>query len=285
MTYKTILVQMEDTDLAERRAAIAADIASTENAHLVGAAWTGAATGETPQHQAWHGDMASETAIRGEADGPARPPAQAALDRFDRVAQRLGCHAFERRLVEGDPATSFSLQGRYCDLLLLGQCGQGSQAADLHIDFIQYVVLNCARPVLVVPADTVMTDNPFGSGEALIGWNASVSASRAVRDALPLLARARKTYVAVLNAVPEVYGEEPGADIAIYLARHGIAVEIIRQTVGTDAGHGLLALAGQMACGLLVMGCIAHHHSGSWLPGGATRVALQSSRIPVLMAH
>lgn len=253
MSYKSILVQADGSDPVMPRIEIAAGIALTEEAHLIGAACT---------------------------------DTDAAFDRFERVAREIGVTSFERRLIEGDSAAGFSLQGRYCDLMVLGQSDGRQDSPAPSTEFVKYVVINCACPVLVVPGAELRTGsgNQFG-GRVLIAWNASGTAARAVRDSLPFLIRAKQVHVAIINAAPDALGDEPGADIALYLARHGIEVDVIRQTVDVDAGRALLSLADRLSCSLLVMGCAAHHHGRGLLLGGATGAILQSSHLPVLMSH
>src|SRR2546427_555695 len=61
-----------------------------------------------------------------------------------------------------------------------------------------------------------------GVRRILVGWDAGRASARAVADALPLLVRAAAVEVLVVD--PERrragHGQEPGADIARYLARH-----------------------------------------------------------------
>lgn len=281
MSYKSVLVQVDGIDPIGPRVEIAVGIALAEEAHLIGAAPATIGAEQTPATASDPGSVEPAPAIA-EGGSPARLRADAALDRFDDMARRNGVASFERRLIEGDPATGFSLQGRYADLLVLGQNDGRSDSPAPRADFLEYVVINCARPVLVVPATG--NGGPVGS-RVLIGWNAGVAAARAVRDAVPFLIRAKQVHVVIINADPDVHGEEPGADIALYLARHGINVEVVRQTVDADAGRTLLSMADRLSCDLLVMGCVAHMHTRSLLLGGATRTVLQSTHIPVLMSH
>jgi len=80
----------------------------------------------------------------------------------------------------------------------------------------------------------------------LVGWNARREAIRAVADALPLLVKAELVEVLVIDheRYPADHGQEPGADIARHLARHGVRVEVRRlSSGGEDVGHLLLSQA------------------------------------------
>lgn len=266
MPYKSILVQADGADPVLPRIEIAAGIAMTEGAHLVGAA-------------------CADSDASGQAN-TGRDRARAALERFDQEARSRGVASFERRLIDGDAAAGYSRQGRYCDLMILGQGDTGSDGPALSTDFVEYVIINCACPVLVAPgAQSGIKDWAALGERVLVAWNASSMAARAVRDAMPFLMRAGKVHVAIVNAAPDSSGTDSGEEIAAYLSKHGIDAEIIRQTVDTDAGSALLALAERLSCDLLVMGCAAHQRGRGLLIGGATRTVLQSARVAVLMSH
>lgn len=279
MSYKIIVVQIDEDDASLPRMELAASIALAEEAHLIGAAVAvQRADGAEERSSSTHANAGS---ARGWGH-------EAAFERFERIARRIGVASFERRLIEGDPSTGFSHQGRHSDLLVLAQGNNAPEAVGLAADFVEYVVMNAGCPVLVVPGANFRAalGNPAES-TILIGWNESVAAARAVRDAMPFLARARELHLAVLDVGPGSHAgiEAPGAEIAVYLDRHGLPVEVHRRPAGEDAGHALLDLAHRLNCGLLVMGGVAHQHGRGMLLGGATRSVLTSARIPVLMSH
>ena len=82
-----------------------------------------------------------------------------------------------------------------------------------------------------------------------------------------------------------VHGQEPGADIALYLARHDIKVNVRQRTASTPIGDALLLLATELASDLIVMGGYGHARLREILLGGVTRTALESAIVPVLMSH
>jgi DNA-binding transcriptional regulator YiaG len=73
----------------------------------------------------------------------------------------------------------------------------------------------------------------------LIGWDASREATRAVSDAIPLLAAASTVTVMTVDAEKANgrHGAVPGAGIALYLARHGVRANVER-TASADIGVG-----------------------------------------------
>lgn len=264
MSYKCIAVHVDHSKHVRRRIEVAIGIALVEDAHLVGIATTGNPA-DVPTREA---------RLQRESE---------ALDEFERLVRKAGLNSFERRLVEDEAANGVSAQGLYCDLIVLGRGGaEPSPAAE--VDLLQYVALNCGCPVLIFP-DAALPEQP--GQRVLVAWNASKPAVKAIRSAMPLLKHAPVVEVAIVNSStrPDAHGEEPGADIATYLARHGIEVEVVRRTVDALPGDALLSLAAERSADLLVMGCVAHPRYPGVQLGGATRSVLESTSFPVLMAH
>jgi nucleotide-binding universal stress UspA family protein len=89
----------------------------------------------------------------------------------------------------------------------------------------------------------------------MVAWNGSREAARAVADAMPLLKRAAS--VDVVYANPDDIGDDPGADIGHFLARHGVTVEVSHTlTDGISIGDELLNRTADRNIDMLVMGGI-----------------------------
>jgi nucleotide-binding universal stress UspA family protein len=122
----------------------------------------------------------------------------------------------------------------------------------------------------------------------LVGWNAGREATRAVHDALPLLVKASSVTITAVN--PRVglgaHGQEPGADIARHLARHGVTVEV-EHTAAPEIGAAdiLLNRASELSADLLVVGAYGHSRLREFLLGGVTRSLLHQMTLPVLLSH
>jgi nucleotide-binding universal stress UspA family protein len=279
MSYKTILVHVDQSKRATERIKIAANIAIAENAHLIGAAMTGisrfiyqdSAFGITGSIVATHIDSLNESAKR-------------ALSDFEEIAKSLGVLSYEKRLVDDEPEGGLVLQSRYSDLVVLGQTDPDEPLSRLFSDLPEYVMLNCARPVLVVPY--VGRFNNLGSS-VIVAWDGSMEATRAIKNAIPLLKKAKKVTVVVFNSQAryDTHGEQPGADIALYLARHDIKVEVSQQTTNQDIGNSLLSLTADMASDLIVMGGYGHTRFREVLLGGVTMTLLKTMTVPVIMSH
>jgi nucleotide-binding universal stress UspA family protein len=215
----------------------------------------------------------------------AREAAEASLQAFETQARKIGVSSVERRLDESAAWDGYTLQARYSDLVVIGQSTNGPDAPASVGDFAEQVVVNSPRPVLIVPAAGHAA--PVGK-RILIAWNASIEAARAVASAIPLLRRAQQVDLAVFNPEREPYdahGAEPGADIALFLARHGVRIEVRRQAVTAPVGDALMSAAADWSSDLIVMGAYGHSRIREMMLGGATRTALQSMTVPVLMTH
>lgn len=279
MAYKTILVHVDLSHESEQRIRIAASLALAQDAHLVGAAMTGLSRFAVDSLQASSPDtmIATHQALLHQR-------ANQALDQFDAIAQMAGVTSFERRVVDDDAAAGMTVQARYCDLVVISQADPDEPAPATMSDFPEYVILNCGRPVLTIPYagrfDRV-------GKRILVAWNASREATRALTAALPLLQQATLVEVAAINPDQDLgaHGEQPGADIAVYLARHGVKVTSLQENSEIDSGNALLSLAADRSSDLLVMGAYGHSRFREVLLGGATRTVLESMTLPVLFAH
>jgi nucleotide-binding universal stress UspA family protein len=144
------------------------------------------------------------------------------------------------------------------------------------------VVLACGRPVLVVP----YAGHRDRIGEvAVVAWNGSREAARAVQDALPLLAASASVTVLLVN--PEEEAEIDAADqLVAHLARHGLnaSKRVLRQDV-VAVSDTILAQIAALGADLLVMGAYGHSRLREMILGGVTRDVLRHMSVPVLMAH
>jgi nucleotide-binding universal stress UspA family protein len=82
------------------------------------------------------------------------------------------------------------------------------------------------------------------------------------------------------------YGEEPGADIALYLARHGVHVDVEQATAnGSPIGEVILSRAVDRGMDLIVIGAYSHARWAETIFGGVTRTPLMQMPVPVLVSR
>ena len=122
----------------------------------------------------------------------------------------------------------------------------------------------------------------------MLCWNASRESARAAAEALPFLVAADKVVVLIVDPKTSVagHGAEPGADVASWLARHGVNVTVLRDVAAdTDVGSVILSRAADHDIDLIVMGIYGHSRLREVILGGASRTLLSRMTVPVLMAH
>jgi nucleotide-binding universal stress UspA family protein len=282
MSYRSILVHADQTPAAAARMTLAVRLALACGAHLTALACTGLSRFTPLSDPLRQGPLVPEQLQRW------RDQAQTSLAAFDAIARRAGLHAATSRLADDAPEDALLLQAPYHDLLVLGQTDPQAATPGAIRDLPQELLLNCARPLLLAPcrpADDGDAEGPLR--HPLLAWDGSRQAARAIGDALPLLKLAQKATLLVLNAEARAdrHGAEPGADMALFLARHGVRAEVMREFTTADIGDALLCVAAELRCDLLVMGGYGHRRARETLLGGATRTVLRDMTLPVLIAH
>jgi nucleotide-binding universal stress UspA family protein len=210
---------------------------------------------------------------------------RADCERWRESLRRSGAMG-EVRLAEdmlSSPPQTAALQARYADLAVIGLGERGSLPVEVH-DGIARMLSGSGRPLLVIPLGC----KPSTYSRILIGWQPSANATRAVHDALPLLARARAIDIVCVDPRrgEREHGAEPGADIARHLARHDLEVTVhVESGEGDEPGQVLLRRARELGADLLVMGGYSHSRLREWVLGGTTRYILKNAALPVLLAH
>ncbi len=279
MSYKTVLVHVDSSRRAPVRIAIAADIARAHAAHLVGTAMTGIS-----RYVFDSGAFNPKDPTFSHHLDHLRRHANEGLARFDALATGAGVDQVEGRMVDDDAAGGIALQARYADLTVIGQFDPSETVPGLMSDFPEYVILHSGRPVLVVPYSGSFSG---GFRKVVIGWDGGMAASRAISGALPLLAAADAVDIVVFNPEQDkdTHGEQPGADLALFLARHGVKANVHAHRADIDTGNALLSAAADLGGDLLVMGAYGHARLRELVLGGVTRDLLQHMTVPVFMSH
>ena len=279
MALKDILVVVDDTPASAARLDLAAQLAARCDAHLTAlyaftdVAFPGYIESQFPQEL-------RESRRQSRNDQTAHMAAA-----FNDAMRHHGMTDRSEWLVEeGDPTIAAAVRGRYADLVVVGQPDPG-RARDQPVAQPAALLFECGRPLLVVPYA-----GRFSSiGErVLVGWNGSREAARAVGDAMPLLGAAKRVVVMAANPKrgPNGLGDEPCADIARHLSRHGCRVEATHVVTDVvEPGDTVLNMAADESCDLLVMGAYGRSRFRELVLGGMTRFMLQHMTVPVLMSH
>lgn len=174
-------------------------------------------------------------------------------------------------------------RARYVDLTVLGP---GLLARNLLREkAAEGALFHSGKPLLLVPAEAKPTLTPK---RVMVAWDASLEATRAVREALDILAGSEEVRVAIVDPVESAFGhgEEPGADVAAFLARHGAKVIVDRlPSEDRSIAEVLRRHSADCAAEMLVMGAYGHSRLRQRMLGGVTRSMLEEPPLPILMAR
>jgi nucleotide-binding universal stress UspA family protein len=144
-------------------------------------------------------------------------------------------------------------------------------------------LMDLRLPILIANGAT-----PVAGGTAVLAWNGSMEAGRAMRAAMPLLLLADQVIVAQHKAsVP--WDEQDAAVLkrcTDYLERHGVRkLEALQIEVDADRS-ALLQAVRDAGADLLVAGAYGHPRWQEFLFGGFTRTLFQDEDAPhVLVSH
>ncbi|ABX19560.1 universal stress protein [Burkholderia multivorans] len=278
MSYKTLLVHLDDSARCATRVKLALELAGRWNAHLIGLYVVCQDLLEPLRRP--HEPL--KLAVYERLCDQRRNEAE---QRFLAAAELAGRSNVEWQAPAGDATDAGILHARHADLLVLGQEDPDDRMTYVARHFVEDVVMGSGRPAIVVPyAGDVRT---IGEN-VVIGWDGGREAARALADALPLLARARFVNVeTVSHGHPDPDKTPAGVDVAAYLERHGIRASFSTTPRDRSVGVGatLLNRVTDLHADLLVMGLYSHARMHERVLGGATRTILEAMTVPVLLSH
>jgi nucleotide-binding universal stress UspA family protein len=188
---------------------------------------------------------------------------------------------FEWIGIDGGIARSIIDWSRLSDLVVLSKAdyrpGHDNRPAPIWAD----VAIGARSPVLAVPQCYAKTFDP--AGHALIAWNGSPEGANALRAVLPMLKLATAVTIVAIGDGDEDF---PPSRAAAYLALHGIASKVHAVSAGNEAVSDILMQTAQsLSATYVVMGAYGHSRFREAVFGGVTRMMLERSDVPLLMAH
>ena len=280
MSYKTILVSLNEVGRLAELVAAAATLGRDTGAHVSGlyvvpAVQVYPSVGFEAAPQVFEGNRTFF-----------KDNAQRVKQAFEEALRREGLPHDFHQIDARTPviADEVIAAGRSADLLVVSATNP-DEITGVERDFVEQVVMAVGRPVVVLP---YQGDAAISLKEIVIGWDGGREAARATFDALPLLKKAAKVRVVRIDPQKDVSlrGSVAGADLAESLARHGVKAEAQGYpTEGLDEGQALMRCAEDCGAGLIVMGAYGHSRLAEFIFGGATRFVLNRMSHPVLMSH
>jgi nucleotide-binding universal stress UspA family protein len=277
VAYQTVLVHADTSVHAPARIRLAAALAHAHGAHLLGVAATGVSRFLYPDAAA---PLARTVAAPYAAD--LGEHARAALEQFSAIAREQAPVSHEARLLADDPEGALVSMSRFADVVVLSQTDPGHQSAGAVRELPEYVTLNVARPVLLVPYAGLPRRL---DGRVLAAWDGSAEASRAIQQALPLMRQAASVLVAQFAGPGENALAGHTADLLAWLGRHQVSATIHELHADIGDGAALLSFASEWQADCIVMGAYGHSRLHELLLGGVTRTMLDQMTVPVMMAH
>ncbi len=286
MALKDMMVLLDLSEQSKRRLALAGALAGRHGAHLKGLCLAEAirpveplaltadayafGTGIVPFLEQIKTERARQVA-----------PVEAGLNE---LLMRDGLSG-EWVLADGAPAAVSLAHARLADLVIAGQTDPEGGSDRPYVNPVEEILLGSGRPLMVVPRYGAF---PTCGETVLVGWTETREATRAVHDALPILAAASSVSVLAIGAEHEGDGglDVPAAGMAEHLARHGcraVAAETV--TGGLSPADVLLNYASDIGADLIVVGGYGHSRVRELTLGGVTRSLLQHMTVPVLFAH
>ena len=278
MGYKDILVHLDSSPSCAARLDVAISFAKKFDARLTGLYVVGLA----PMHQYAEADLGPELV---EAHDKYMREASHEAERLFVERTKGAGVAAEWRQVEGALPDLVMLHARFADLVVAGQRNPDRLDPGTAPELPEQLVLDVGRPVIIVPHSGIF---PTVGEKVMILWKTSRGAARAVNDALPFLRTAKEVCVVAINPEAGIsgQGDNPAADVATHLSRHGIAAtaRVAKAERGT-MGKTMRDIAGDFGADMMVMGAFGRARWREMILGGMTRNMLATMPLPILMSR
>jgi len=262
---KDILVHLNNLDTLPIRLKAASLLAKQFNAHI-----TGVYVKQPITYEVYgtfvHPDIVSETLEKEEAAAE-----EAKLLFATQLGENASLEDAENvSYVEmiGDVSGALSKQSVVNDLVVLARGEKGDHFENLN-NLAASVVLECGRPVLVVPPNREL--ETIGKS-IFLAWNGTAESARAVHDAMPLLQAAE-----VVNVVTFESKEDSSViDITDHLLRYGITFDVLKHPAkDAEIIDNMFRLTDKFESDLVVMGAYGHTRFREYVLGGVSVDASQ----------
>jgi nucleotide-binding universal stress UspA family protein len=258
MAYKDILIYLDPTSGAEDRLRLAVTLAAAHSARLIGVD----ASSDDAFLGAW-GDRALHI-------GP----------EFEAAIKDAGVTG---QFVSVETATSMGGDHSHCADLIIAPRPEGEARALVRSGIPDATLVASGAPMVIVPQN--WKPGPVGQN-IVIAWNASREATRAVHDAVPMLAKAKKVTIFTFSARPSAL-RSSSESLADHLTQHGVAAQISDWTNTGDisAVEAMFASLDTQDADLVVAGAFGHSRLFEGLFGGVSLDLLRQPVLPILMSH
>lgn len=275
MVLKNILVALDDTPSSD--AALGASVAMqrSHGAHLTGYVAHAGSLRLSKAENTWLPQAIISTLRRSGED------ALAAIEaRFLAATKGLDPSLVHLVAAGEGSDTSVAEASRFFDATLVGISRTTSRQASLHPDRI---ALLSGRPVIAFPPETDVTKV---ASRAIVAWDGSRAAARALSSAMRLLDTKEEIAIVTIGNRPKAIIDQTGFDPLTALERQGLKARWTNIPNGPGGvAETLLAQAAEIGSRLIVMGAFEHSKFREDLFGGVTHDVMANTKIPVFLAH
>ncbi len=278
MSYRDILVVMDQAKSGAMRARLGADLAARWKAQLSGVFPTSDFRLQFGAAEALSGLAPADIdQILREHANAVEGASEIARANFEAAAAeaRVGS---DWMTINGDHVDGLVACARRADLTIMPNRME-VYLGQRRLDAANFGVA-CGGPLLITPHDDYAP--PIGK-RVLIAWNGSREASRALRDGWPFVETADEVHVLVVSP----HGEGgPDGMLQRLLERHGIEANLIVDPSEDESAADVIER--QMAefdVDLLIMGLYGRSRLQELVLGGVSRKLLQDMPGPILVSH
>jgi nucleotide-binding universal stress UspA family protein len=147
------------------------------------------------------------------------------------------------------------------------------------------VIFGTGRPTLLLPSGKG-TKSLQWLDNVVVAWDFSREAARAMADALPILAKAKKVHILSVLGEKGIHTTCALGDLEKYLSAHQVKYSLDQVPLkDVTIGDRVMSYASEVKADMLVMGAYGHSRFREFVLGGATRGALSNPILPVFVSH
>ena len=275
MSYKDILVFLDDGATNAERVKAAFYLAKAHGAKLTGVSLASL----RPTHAKTSDDKAMTRM--------AEELAHKLVEEFTQAATQADL-TVSTIIIFGDADTSALKMAHYArnfDLVILRQPNPARANFSRLQEFAEQTMLHSGRPVFFMP---YIGAHHIPCKKAMIAWDGTPTANRAVHDAMPMLAGANEVIILVIDSMKQKKREDDKMtdNLVSHLTNHNVNAIVRKVNPGTfDVPTTILNEIADNDIDILVMGGYGTPSLQQKIFGGVTRSLLTSMITPVFMSH
>lgn len=272
---KDILVYLDDGKSNAERINTAFTLAKSNDAHLTGVTLSSL----KPAHlKISDKKVLAATCVQ---------EAEKRIEEFSTLAKSNGINASTRIIHRESTKAAERLAqvSRNFDLIILRQANPKNINHNTVEEIAHKVILLSGRPVFFMP---YIGAHRIPCKNAMIAWDGTPTATRAVHDSLPILKSVDEVTVLVVQEGKKktAQGELLADDLVEHLKHHKVNARVKRITSGTfDVQTVILNQIADNDIDILIMGGYGTPSLKQKVFGGVTTSLLSSMIIPVIMSH